>query len=191
MRSLLFTLLGMVVAVSPAMILQASERTVLPGVVVGVVDGDTVDVKLQSGRIRVRLHAIDAPESAQPYGHDATQALSLLVFGKAVDVEPYEQDRYDRLVARLWLGDMDVNAEMVKRGMAWTYRRYADDAAYCAYERAARDLKRGLWALPPEQRVAPWEWRQRRTRNGQFTDCLLYTSPSPRDTERSRMPSSA
>ena len=24
-----------------------------------------------------------------------------------------------------------------------------------------------------------------------FTSCLLYTSPSPRDTERSRMPSSA
>ena len=24
-----------------------------------------------------------------------------------------------------------------------------------------------------------------------FTDCLLYTSQSPRDTERSRMPSSA
>ena len=26
---------------------------------------------------------------------------------------------------------------------------------------------------------------------GDVSDCLLYTSPSPRDTERSRMPSSA
>ncbi len=170
MRSLPVALLGMALVAWTAMGVPASDRTVLPGVVVGVVDGDTVDVKLQSGLIRVRLHAIDAPESAQPYGHDARQALSTLVSGKAVDVEPYEQDRYDRLVARLWLGDLDVNAEMVKRGMAWTYRRYADEAAYCAYEHGARDLKRGLWSLPPGQRPAPWEWRQRKTRNGQFTD---------------------
>ena len=31
----------------------------------------------------------------------------------------------------------------------------------------------------------------RRDRRGTLTPCLLYTSPSPRDTERSRMPSSA
>jgi endonuclease YncB( thermonuclease family) len=154
----------------PSLGLRAGNRTVLPGVVVGVVDGDTVDVKLQSGMIRIRLHAIDAPESAQPYGKSARQALSSLVFGRAVEVEPYQQDRYDRLVARLWLGELDVNAEMVKRGMAWAYRRYADDPAYCVYEKNARDRQRGLWSLPLAQRPPPWEWRQRRTRGGQFTD---------------------
>jgi endonuclease YncB( thermonuclease family) len=145
-------------------------RTVLEGVVVGVVDGDTADVRLASGMIRIRLHAIDTPEMDQPYGQAAKQALSGLVFGKTVHVEPYQQDRYDRLVARLWLGDLDVNAELVKRGYAWTYRRYADDPAYCAYEKAARDLKRGLWQLPREQRAAPWEWRQRKSNGGRFTD---------------------
>jgi endonuclease YncB( thermonuclease family) len=171
MRAWLVALLLLVtLGAAAASSLRASERTVLPGVVVGVVDGDTVDVKLQSGMIRIRLHAIDAPESAQPYGKNAKQALSSLVFGRAVDVEPYEQDRYDRLVARLWLGELDVNAEMVKRGMAWTYRRYADDPAYCAYEKGARDAQRGLWSLPLEQRPPPWEWRQRKTRDGRFTD---------------------
>jgi micrococcal nuclease len=63
-----------------------------------------------------------------------------------------------------------VNAEMVKLGAAWVYRRYADDPAYCAYEKAARDLKRGLWALPHGQRAAPWEWRKRKTLGGAFTD---------------------
>lgn len=145
-------------------------RTVLSGVVVGVVDGDTADVRLDSGMIRIRFHAIDAPESGQPHGQAAKQALSTLIFGKQVDVEPYEQDRYDRLVANVWLGALDVNAEMVKTGHAWTYRRYADDPAYCAYEKAARDLRRGLWRLPPEQRPAPWEWRQRKSRDGRFTD---------------------
>lgn len=145
-------------------------RAVLQGVVVGVVDGDTADVRLASGMIRVRFHAIDAPESGQPHGKAAKAALSDLIFGKAVDVEPFEQDRYDRLVARLWVGDVDVNAQMVKDGHAWTYRRYADDAAYCAYESAARDLRRGLWRLPPEQRIAPWEWRRRKSLAGSYTD---------------------
>jgi endonuclease YncB( thermonuclease family) len=153
-------------------------RTVLPGVVVGVVDGDTADVRLASGMIRIRFHAIDAPESGQPHGKAAKTALSDLVFGKAVEVEPYTQDRYDRLVARVWLGDVDVNAEMVKGGHAWTYRRYADDAAYCAYEAVARDSRRGLWRLPPEQRVAPWEWRQRKTLAGRYTDYSSETVAS-------------
>lgn len=157
-------------ALSLGHVARAADDPVLPGTVVGVVDGDTADVRLQSGMIRVRLHAIDAPERDQPHGAASKQALSKLVYGKQVNVEPVEQDRYDRLVARLWLDGLDVNAEMVKQGAAWVYRRYADDPAYCAYEKAARELKRGLWALPRGQRAAPWEWRKRKTLGGAFTD---------------------
>jgi endonuclease YncB( thermonuclease family) len=148
----------------------ASDRPVLHGTVVGVIDGDTADIRLESGMIRIRLHAIDAPESGQPSGKAAKAALSQLIFGKVVEVEPFEQDRYDRLVARVWLDGLDVNAAMIKSGNAWIYRRYADEPAYCEYEKAARDLGRGLWRLPPADRVAPWEWRQRKSRAGIFTD---------------------
>jgi len=167
LRRLLCTL---ILALSLGHTAQAADDPVLPGTVVGVMDGDTADIRLQSGMIRVRLHAIDAPERDQPHGAASKQALSKLVYGRQVNVEPIEQDRYDRLVARLWLDGLDVNAEMVKQGAAWVYRRYADDPAYCAYEKAARDLKRGLWALPRDQRAAPWEWRKRKTLDGQFTD---------------------
>ena len=160
----------LLLAASPSLAVHADDTPLLPGVVVGVVDGDTADIRLQSGMIRVRLHAVDAPERDQPHGQAAKKALSALVYGKSVGVEPIEQDRYDRLVARLWLDDLDVNAEMIRQGAAWVYRRYADDAAYCAYETAARDLGRGLWALPREQRAAPWEWRRRKTLGGRFTD---------------------
>jgi len=165
------SLLLSVVAGGPAMAdVLDGTRTILAGVVVGVVDGDTADVRLESGMIRIRLHAIDAPESGQPHGQDAKRALSDLVFGKQVEVEPFEQDRYDRLVARLWIGELDVNAQMLAAGHAWTYRRYADDPAYCAQEMAARDGARGLWRLSIDQRVAPWEWRQRKSRRDGFTD---------------------
>lgn len=176
MRPVALAWLGRFLAVAAGLIAPSSQaevagnHAVLPGVVVGVIDGDTADVRLDSGMIRVRLHAIDAPESGQPHGKAAKAALADLVFGKAVEVEPYEQDRYDRLVARVWIDGVDVNAEMLRTGNAWTYRRYADNPAYCTYEQAARDLGRGLWRLPASQRVAPWEWRQRKSRAGRFTD---------------------
>ena len=176
MRPVALAWLGRFLAVAAGLIAPSSQaevagnHAVLPGVVVGVIDGDTADVRLDSGMIRVRFHAIDAPESGQPHGKAAKAALADLIFGKAVEVEPYEQDRYDRLVARVWIDGVDVNAEMLRTGNAWTYRRYADDAAYCIYEQAARDLGRGLWRLPANQRVAPWEWRQRKSRAGHFTD---------------------
>ena len=165
-----YLLCALILALSLGRVSQAADDPVLPGTVVGVVDGDTADIRLQSGMIRVRLHAIDAPERDQPHGAASKQALSRLVYGKQVNVEPIEQDRYDRLVARLWLDGLDVNAEMVKQGAAWVYRRYADDPAYCAYEKTARDQKRGLWALQRDQRAAPWEWRKRKTLGGAFTD---------------------
>ena len=142
----------------------------LAGRVVGISDGDTVDVRLQSGMIRVRLHGIDAPEHDQAYGKAAKRELSQLVYRKDVELEPIEQDRYDRLVARLWLDGLDVNAELVKRGAAWVYRRYATEATWCAYEKQARDRDLGLWALPAEQQVAPWEWRRRDRLREKFTD---------------------
>ena len=160
----------LVLALSLGQTIRAADEPVLPGTVVGVVDGDTADIRLQSGMIRVRLHAIDAPERDQPHGATSKQLLSQLVYGRQVNVEPIEQDRYDRLVARLWLGELDVNAELIKRGAAWLYRRHADDPAYCTYEKTARDLRLGLWALPHEQRPAPWEWRRRKTLAGRFTD---------------------
>lgn len=135
----------------------------LPGVVTRVIDGDTLDVRLDSGSIRVRLHAIDTPERAQPWGREAAAALAALVAGKHVELEPFEQDAYDRLVARVFLDGIDVNGVLVDHGHAWAFRRYMtrDDAAYCTLEDEARIAGRGLWTLPAEQRIAPWEWRHR------------------------------
>jgi micrococcal nuclease len=138
--------------------------------VAGIADGDTVDLRLDSGMIRVRLHAVDAPEHDQPYGRAARRELSRLVYRRIVEVEPVEQDQYDRLVGRVWLGEMDVNAELLRLGAAWVYRRYAREPDYCGLEQEARATERGLWGLPTVPPVAPWEWRQRDKRRKPFTD---------------------
>jgi endonuclease YncB( thermonuclease family) len=141
---------------------------VLRGKVIRVADGDTAEVQLQSGAIKVRFYGIDAPERDQPHGKDAGFALRQLIVGKEVDLLPVEQDRYDRLVAVVMLGERNVNLDMVARGNAWAFRQYlgdfADDPLYCQWEATAREQKLGLWRLPENQRRAPWEWRHRKGR---------------------------
>ena len=143
---------------------QAGD-TVLRGKVTHVADGDTATVKLQSGAITVRFYGIDTPERNQPYGKDAGSALRQLISGKEVELIPMEQDKYDRMVAVVLLGERNVNLEMVARGNAWAFRRYLgefeDDPLYCEWEAKARDQRLGLWQLSTKERRAPWEWRHR------------------------------
>jgi endonuclease YncB( thermonuclease family) len=129
------------------------------GKVVAVSDGDTIRVLYKGGQLKVRLAEIDTPEKGQPWGSRARQALSDLVFGKLVRVVEQDRDRYGRIVGRVYLDGTDVNAEMVRSGSAWVYRKYAKDKGLYRLEMEAKGAKRGLWALPEAQRVPPWEWR--------------------------------
>jgi len=132
------------------------------GKVIGVTDGDTIGVLIDLIEHKIRLAEIDTPEKAQPYGKKAKQALSDLVFGKIVDIEKKDVDRYGRIVGRIYINDVDVNAEMVRGGHAWVYRQYATDQGLYAMENDAKQNKRGLWALPEAQQVPPWQWRSSR-----------------------------
>ena len=71
-------------------------------------------------------------------------------------------DRYKRMVGRVYLGKRNINAEMVAEGAAWVYRKYSKDPELLELESQAREQDRGLWALPEDQRVPPWEWRRAR-----------------------------
>jgi micrococcal nuclease len=131
------------------------------GRVVGISDGDTITIlDDRKQQIKVRLAEIDTPESAQPYGTRAKQELSGLVFGKTVIVKVQDTDRYGRKVGRVYKDDVDVNAEMIRCGAAWVYRKYARDQRLYNLEKQARQNKKGLWSLPEAERIPPWEWRK-------------------------------
>ena len=156
LRRPLAALLAALLAVAPPAALAAE----VAGRVVGITDGDTLTVLDAANRqVRVRLAEVDTPESGQPYGDRARQALSDLAFGKAVRVAVVDTDRYGRTVGRVSAEGRDVNAEMVRRGAAWVFRRYSDDPGLLRLEAEARAARRGLWALPEAERVPPWEWR--------------------------------
>lgn len=132
----------------------------IAGKVVGVLDGDTIDVLIDLRPVRIRLAEIDAPEKKQPWGTRSRQALSALVFGQQVTVREEGTDRYRRTIGTVFVDGRNVNRAMVGAGMAWAYRRYLHDQALLDVEADARRAARGLWS--DQAPVPPWEWRAQR-----------------------------
>lgn len=135
----------------------------ISGQVVSVADGDTITVKTYTGKEKVRLGQIDAPEvshfgsAAQPYGKEASNFLKSLVANRSVRVEVDDVDQYGRNVGTVYVSGENVNREMVKNGFAWVYRQYAHDPELLELEKAARAKRTGLWMLdnpiyPPDFR---------------------------------------
>ena len=132
----------------------------MSGIVFVVIDGDTVLFKPNSygaasrAFLKLRLANIDAPEKDQPYGEAATRALSALVLNQRVDVTTVATDFYGRTIAQLQAGDVQVNTELVRRGLAWASRK----AAMKKIQRDAQQAARGLWReVAP---MPPWVWRR-------------------------------
>lgn len=136
--------------------------TVFQARVVAVTDGDTVKVLYGPGgpaELKIRLYGIDAPEKKQPFGQRSKMALSNLVFGREVEVQVKDKDRYGRLVSVLRSGSLDINQEMVASGMAWWYQHYAPHDQLLAKAQArARERRLGLWSDPNP--VPPWQFRK-------------------------------
>ncbi len=147
--------------------------------VVGIADGDTLTVlaDFSGGRQqkRLRLTEIDTPERGQPWGARARQALAGKVFQRSVRVASEGEDRYGRLLGRVYLGDRDINREMVREGHAWVYRQYSSDARLLQDESVAKEERAGLWSLREAERVPPWQWR----RNGSRQNRVSIASARP------------
>lgn len=135
-----------------------------PGKVIGVSDGDTITVLRQGNKqVKIRLYGIDAPESSQPHGKASKANLSGMVFGKVVEIEPTDTDRYGRTVGRVIVGGVDANAKQIEAGYAWLYRQYCKGSRcsdWAALESRAKASRSGLWA--DKSPMPPWEWRRGR-----------------------------
>tara|TARA_R110001583_G_scaffold180558_10_gene337667 strand:- start:1087 stop:1677 length:591 start_codon:yes stop_codon:yes gene_type:complete len=128
---------------------------------VNVSDGDTITVLVGGNRQeKVRFAQIDAPEKNQPFGTKSRSMLAEKIAGKQVGVEVSTKDRYGRNVAKVYLGDREINLEMVLEGGAWVYTQYNREQRYNEAERSARASAAGLWRLPKSERLPPWEWRR-------------------------------
>jgi endonuclease YncB( thermonuclease family) len=157
-----------IIALLCALTLAACEAaTEGSGQVVRVFDGDSFVMRMRDAtELEVRLFGIDAPERNQPWSRRSREALHRLVRGHRLHLEPVTTDPYGRTVAvvRRVSDGLDVNREMIRQGDAWVYRRYTDDAELIRLEEEARSAARGLWSLPNNERVPPWQWRRQNRR---------------------------
>jgi endonuclease YncB( thermonuclease family) len=144
------------------------------GKVVAVTDGDTIKV-LDDNKVqhKIRLTGIDAPEKAQPFGNASRKHLATMLADKEVRVETTKNDRYGRVLGKVWVQPRDcpscgktlnANHAQILSGMAWWYQDYAKDQSaedQGRYESAvveARKRKLGLWSEPNP--IPPWAWRR-------------------------------
>jgi micrococcal nuclease len=130
--------------------------------VIGVKDGDTVEVLYNKVPIIIRLEHIDSPEKKQPFGKKAKIFVSDLIFGKNVKIiSKGKKDRWGRLIAVVeTLDGKNVNKELVKNGLAMHFKKYSKDMSYDKIEVEARKQKIGIWQQ--DQVIEPWNYRKRR-----------------------------
>jgi micrococcal nuclease len=136
----------------------AAARSSAPaeGLVVRVVDGDTIHVRLGDRLEKVRYIGVNTPEihhpgrGAEPGGRAAHAVNRQLVEGKRVrlELDVQERDRRGRLLAYVWVGDTMINAELVRLGYAQVMTippNVRRQALFVKLQRDAREAGRGLW----------------------------------------------
>jgi len=146
-----------------------------------IVDGDSVNIDIllfldfaqahqgsmdDQTLFRMRITGIDTPEWDQPCeknlgtviscGELATQYLQYLLdsLSGELALKPMGVDYYNRVLIRLFIGEVNIGKQMVLDGMAYSY-----GDTYLEEEVLARKEKRGFWAFakPP---INPKEWRK-------------------------------
>ena len=176
-----------------ASVTAIAQPGILTGRVTGISDGDTITIVASGFReYKIRLNGIDAPESSQDFGQASKKNLSQLIFGREVRVAWRKQDRYDRILGRVFHGQTDVNLEQVRSGLAWFYRAYenelpaADRSLFDRAERDSRNARRGLWQNGNP--TPPWDYRAARREAGGNSLTRVSASPITRSDSQSNAP---
>ena len=130
-------------------------------------DGDTITVKRNGEKLKVRFACIDAPELKQPMGKQSRDYLRSLISkseGK-VGLNVIKLDKYGRSVSEVWVANdwtkELAQSKMVLAGMAYGYERYKSDCpswdAVSTSQEYAKSNKIGVWGGEYEK---PWEYRK-------------------------------
>ena len=126
------------VAVCFSLICNLAFAETFLGRVIGISDGDTLTILInEHEQIKVRLAEIDAPEKKQPYGQRSKQSLSNMCYQQTAVIERIDIDRYGRTVGKVLCGQVNANAEQIRKGMAWGYRKYLHDDSLLLLEQEA------------------------------------------------------
>ena len=131
-----------------------------------VIDGDTIEVRIEGTNLRVRLWGIDAPETSQPNGPASLQYLTRLAPPKSkISLHPVTMDTYQRLVAVTGHAedpqDWAINVKLVAFGHAYHVDNFEskDNACLTEAQNLAQQNQLGLWNGAPQGGTRPWDYR--------------------------------
>ena len=160
MSALRLFALAVCLLVHTAGLLHGESEPDIIGRVVRIKDGDSFTVLDADKReIAIRLEGIAAPVKKQPYGDKAKGELSALIFDREVVVK-FQKLYFNKVIGHVTCGGLDVNLEMVRRGLAWRYDKYDKGKRYLDAQAEAKAAGRGLWA--EKAPVSPWEWQTKK-----------------------------
>ena len=135
-----------------------------------VIDGDTITIN----NAKIRFSGIDAPEKnyygqtqfckgpkgVWACGKKASTKLKQLINGQEVQCTDEGKDRYGRTLSICYANGVDLQAEMVRSGMAVAYLRYSNRYENEMLEAMIAQV--GIWAGPF---LEPEDWRRQNRKN--------------------------
>ena len=122
-----------------------------------VIDGDTIQVRVEGKRYTVRLIGVDTPETKHPtkavqyFGREASAFTKAALEGKTVLLQKDRTgdtvDRYGRWLRYVLLDGDNFNARLIRDGYAHAYRRFpfSKRTEFIRLEEQARQRGIGLW----------------------------------------------
>ncbi len=128
-----------------------------------MIDGDTIAVRIDGERVKVRLIGVDTPETRKPntpvqcFGPQASSRMQSLVQSRSVrlqaDPTQGDRDRYDRLLRYVFTPDGRNVAQVLIAGgfgREYTYSSaYGFQGLFRAAQATAQRTRSGLWGACP------------------------------------------
>lgn len=156
---LLLVLLGSLQSCTPLAPAKPAELAPAEAAeVVAVVDGDTIDVETEAGKVRVRLIGLDTPEigrngdADECYAQEARTELNEMIYGRAVELraDPSQAntDKYGRALRHVYIDGQSAALALLESGAAHEYTydaAYIGQAEHIAAADAAQAEPRGMW----------------------------------------------
>lgn len=163
-----YVLLGLILLIYLSYCIPSyGELEIREGYCTGVIDGDTLLIKIYGAYETLRLIGIDAPEKEGPYtkeeyyGIEAKRFTEHLVKGKILrlefDIE--KRDKYGRLLAYVYLPDgLFLNKYLIEQGMVRVYKyfNYRYKPIFIEIERTAKKNCIGLWMKWCMRKMSNW-----------------------------------
>ena len=127
------------------------QNKIETGIVTRVIDGDTIDVRIDGKVVRIRYVGMRAPYRDEACYMESSRANADLVQGTTIRLErdATDKDRYDRLLRYVFVGNVHINRVLVAEGFAEATLYQPDDKYFEEFQALEREAARaGLGCHP-------------------------------------------